>query len=196
MITENDGRKENRGTNERERDSDTYDSGYHNRLTHWFGGVVLMSLFDRVMIFLGINTDEVDASIEATQAKADATVAFWRRSRQEILSGIRNTMTMLSTMMSSFRVAMSIIGAQIDPFFSALIGMTLSTVSMMLSLSAALAVTGVGFSAAMLLASIAVGLNIALMGKLINDKTLILKMFKESFQETNVAFASGLTGVF
>ena len=125
---------------------------------------------DRVDITVAVHTEEADASIEATKAKADATVEQWRLDRMEIIQGVRESITLISTMMSSYRQFMSIIGAQVDPFYSALIGMTLSTISMLLSLSAVLALTVVWAPVAVVIASIGIGLQIATLVKLIKDK--------------------------
>ena len=121
-------------------------------------------------ISLIVNTVQAQLAIQDIQAQGEAATQEWARKRQQILSGIRQTMTMVSSLMSSFRMAMSLIGQQIDPFFSTLIGMVISTVSMLLSVGVGLVGTGIGAAAGAVVIGIAVGINILTTAKLIADQ--------------------------
>lgn len=137
---------------------------------------------NRVDFTVDVSTAAAEANIERMKAQADAAVQKWRLQRVEIIQGIRETMTLLSSMMTSASQVMTLIGQQIDPFFSALIGMTLSTISMMLSMSAALSATVIGVPAALLIGSIAIGLNLVLLMKLLKDKAETMTFFTDMRQ--------------
>jgi hypothetical protein len=127
------------------------------------------------------DTNIVDTSedIEDVDAQMDAVVVKWKMTRKEIMTGLRITLNTISSMITSYREAMSLIGMNVDPFFSALIGMVVSTVSMLLALSTALAASGVGAAAAGVMLSIAIGLNIVTLGKLVADKILVTRQMNE-----------------
>jgi len=147
---------------------------------------------NRVTIHIGVDKTEADADIEAVKARSDAVVKEWRIRRMEIIQGVREAVTLMSTMMSSFRQFMTLVGAQVDPFFSALIGMTLSTISMILSVSAGLAATGVFAAAALALGTIAISMNVLVMSKLINDRTGILDQFRDMIPQISGEILKGL----
>lgn len=63
---------------------------------------------------------------------------------------------------------------EIDPFFDALLSIVSATVSLMLSVAAGLAATGIGGPAAAVVAGIAIGLNILTTAKLIASKIEIM----------------------
>ena len=130
-----------------------------------------------VSVSLQVETTQTEASITATKEKSDAAVKEWRLRRMEIVQGVREAMTLISTSYSTFTQFMQVIGAQIDPFYSALIGLALSTVSMMLSMSAALAATGVGIPAAVIIGGIAITLNAMLIAKLLYEKAVSIEAF-------------------
>ena len=125
---------------------------------------------DRVTIFLGIDADEAFQEIAAVKGAADEQARLWKIQRNTILRQIREGFTLISSLMSSARMAFSLIGAQIDPFFSALIGMVLSTASMLISAASTLALTGVGGVAAAVLFGLAIGFQVVTIAKLIADK--------------------------
>jgi len=151
-------------------------------------------------VTVGIVVDSVQAqlAIKDIMEQAAAATKEWKTRRAEIISGIRQTMTMISSLMSSFRQAMSLIGEQIDPFFSALIGMVLSTVSMLLSVATGLAATGpIGSAAAAVVLGIAISLNILTTGKLIADHLDIKTDFTElrnAFKDFDQGVGSGTGG--
>ena len=132
---------------------------------------------DRVEITVAVNTVEADASIEAVKARSDAVVKEWRLRRVEIIQGVREAITLISTMMSSLRMAMNLFGEQLDPFYSTLISMVLSTASMILSAGTALAASGIGAGLALVPFSVGLSFNIVTMGKLIADKAYSMGMF-------------------
>ena len=125
---------------------------------------------ERVEIGITIDTSEAQMSIEEVQARADEVTKEWRINRNTILRQVREGFTMISSLMSSFRQAMSLMGQQIDPFFSALIGMVLSTASMLISSATTLAMTGIGGAAAAVILGIAISFQILTLGKLLADK--------------------------
>jgi hypothetical protein len=136
-----------------------------------------MGLWDRVMIMIGVDTSEAENKIDRLMVKADAAVEKAKLDRAVIIQHVREAVTLMSQTWSTYRQFMNLIGAQVDTFYSALIGMTLSTVSMMLSMSAALAATGIGGAAALLIGSIAIGLNVAMISKLLVEKAEAMGMF-------------------
>jgi hypothetical protein len=123
-------------------------------------------------VVIGISGDasQYNAELEAAKAKKDALVREWKIDRNTLLRQVREGFTMISSLMSSFRQAMSIFGQQIDPFFSALIGMVLATASMLISAATVLAMTGIGGVAAALIFGLAVGFQILTIEKLLVDK--------------------------
>lgn len=150
---------------------------------------------DRVTIFLDVNTQDANASIEEVEARADAVTKAWRLKRVEIIQSVRETISLISSMISTYQQFMSVIGAQVDPFFSALIGMTLSTISMMLSISASLALTGVGAYAAFIIGGIGIGLNLILMAKLIAEKEATDQTFSKIGRQIGALIGQGLSNM-
>jgi hypothetical protein len=148
-----------------------------------------------VTVSLHVDTAAANLSIDEVKTKADAAVQQWRIQRMEIIQGVRETITLISTTMSTYRQFMSVIGAQVDTFYSALIGMTLSTISMLLSLATAAAATGVFATAAVIMGSIAVGLNIILIGKLIAEKEATTGMFSKMGAAVGSAIGEGLSNI-
>ena len=147
---------------------------------------------DRVDFIVAVDTSQAEASIEATKAKADAAVEEWRIRRLEIVQGVREAMTLISTSYATFVQFMQVIGAQIDPFYSALISLALSTVSMMLSISAAMAATVVGIPASVIIGGIAVTLNALLIAKLLYEKALSIEAFNMDKWAIGAAQQSGM----
>ena len=125
---------------------------------------------DRVTVGIGIDTTELDAGLDGAMARVDAVVKAARLARQEVLRDVRIGLNAISGMLANYSQAMSLLGLQVDAFYGALIGMVLSTISMLISISAAIAATGVGIPVAAYIMAIAVGLNIAAIGKLLADK--------------------------
>ena len=123
-----------------------------------------------ITVGLIVDTVQAQLAIQDIVAQGEAATQDWARKRQMIISGIRQTMSMISSLMSSFRQGMSLIGQQIDPFFSALIGMVISTVSMLLSVGAGMVGTGIGSAAGAVVIGIAVALNILTTAKLVADQ--------------------------
>lgn len=121
-----------------------------------------------------VNTKDANMSIDEVMRRGKQAMTEWERTRKQIMMGIRITMNTISMMMSSYREAMSLIGMNMDPFFSALIGMVVSTVSMLLAVSTALAATGIGAAAAAVTLSIAIGLSVVTVGKLVADKAITM----------------------
>ena len=90
---------------------------------------------------------------------------------------------MISQLMSAVRQAFTLFGQQIDPFFGALIGMVLSTASMLISSATTLALTGIGGAAAAVIFGLAVGFQVLTMGKLLADKASTMKWFTQMQQD-------------
>lgn len=120
-----------------------------------------------------METDQAFAEIKAVRDAADQQVRDWKIQRNTILRQIREGFTLISSLMSSARQAFSVFGGTIDPFFSALIGMVLSTASMLISAATVLVGTGVGAAAGAVIFGLAVGFNILTTIKLIKDKAEI-----------------------
>jgi hypothetical protein len=128
------------------------------------------------------NIVATSADIEEVDKQMDAVAEEWKIKRQVIINGIRQSLSAISSMMSSFTQAMNLVGAAIDPFFSSLIGMVTSTVSMMLGISAGLASTVVGSSVAVVIASIALYMQGILFAKLVIDKINTTRQMNEIMQ--------------
>jgi len=110
------------------------------------------------------------ASITELQGAIDQQARDWKVQRNTLMRQIREGFTLISSLMSSFRQAMSLMGAQIDPFYSALIGMVLSTASMLISSATTLALTGIGGAAAAVILGLAISFQILTLAKLVADK--------------------------
>ena len=135
------------------------------------------------------DTTAAFASIAELQAAIDEQAREARIHRNKLMREIREGFMLISQMMSSFRQAMSLIGAQVDPFFSALIGMVLSTTSMLISAATTLALTGIGGIAAAILFGIAVSFNILTTAKLISDQEFIQEGFRSMIWDLRGATA-------
>ena len=129
---------------------------------------------DDVIIRVRVDSNEVDASIEATKAKADEVVREWKANRQEIIRGVREAMGYVNSLISNYREAMSIMGQQIDPFFDALLGMVSATVSLLLSIATVFIATGVGSTFGAVIGALAVGLSVLSYAKLMTSKAEIM----------------------
>lgn len=153
---------------------------------------MVSSFFDKVMIFLGMDTSEADAKTDASIAKSDAATERARIQRLEIIQGVRESLTLISTSYATFTQFMRVVGGSIDPFYSALIGMSLSMVSMMISMASALAATGVGIPAAVVIGGIAIVLQSMLIAKLIGDKAIAMEAFNLDKWAVGAAQQSGI----
>ena len=142
-------------------------------------------------VTVGLVVDSVQAqlAIQDVMRMSKEATEKWKADRQTIMSGIRQTMTHISSLMSSFRMTLSLIGETIDPFFSTLIGMVISTVSMLLSVGVGLVGTGIGAAAGAVVIGIAVGINILTTAKLVADQLEI----KADFTALREAFGGGRT---
>lgn len=125
---------------------------------------------DRITIYLGVDTTEAESSIDAVKAKADEVTRQWKIDRALLIQQVREGFMLISQMWSSFRQGMSLFGQQIDPFFGALIGMVLSTTSMLISSATAISATVLGAPVGAILFGVAVSFNIISIAKLIADK--------------------------
>ena len=148
---------------------------------------------DRVTIYIDVDSTDANTSIDDVKEKADAATREWRMRRLEIIQGIRETISLMSQAWGTFRQFVSLVGGQIDPFYGALIGMTLSTISMMLSLASALSTTVVGVPYAIILGAVAIELNVLMMGKLIKDKLDTMSKFS-TMKAVTATDLSGLIG--
>jgi hypothetical protein len=129
---------------------------------------------DRVEIVIDVDDTEAQMTLDEIQARADEVTKEWKINRNTILRQVREGFTMISSLMSSFRQAMSLFGAQIDPFFSALISMVLSTASMLISAGTTLAMTGVGGIAGAVILGLAIGFQILTLAQLAADKVQLM----------------------
>jgi len=152
----------------------------------------MSGLFDKVMIFLGVDTSEAEAKIDAVMKKADDATEKARIQRLEIIQGVRESLTLITTSYATFTQFMRVIGAQIDPFYSALISLALSTASMMLSISAGMAATVVGIPASIIIGSLAVIINTALIAKLLYEKGVAIEAFNLAKWSVGAAQQSGM----
>ena len=125
---------------------------------------------ERVSVDVVVDTTQATASIQETKAGADAVVRQWKIDRAIIIQQVREGLTLISQLWSSFRQAMTLFGRQIDPFFGALIGMVLATTSMLISAAATLSATILGAPVGAVIFGLAVSFNILSIGKLIADK--------------------------
>ena len=85
--------------------------------------------------------------IAAFRAVLDEVTKAAAEARRKIMSEISQVTASISTMMTAYSQIMHLLGMQADAFYAALIGMTLSTVSMLISIASALATTVVGIPA-------------------------------------------------
>ena len=125
---------------------------------------------DKVTIIVGVDTTQAEAGIDAVKARADAIVKQWKIDRAILVQQIREGFTLISQLWSTFRQAMSLFGQQIDPFYSALVGMVLSTTSMLISSATAISATILGAPVGAILFGVAISFNILTLAKLIADK--------------------------
>ena len=104
------------------------------------------------------------------RAALDKLTTEAKIARALVIQTVREGFFLLSSLMSSFRQAMSLFGQQMDPFFSALIGMVLSTTSMLISSATVLTATVLGAPVGAIIFGLAISFNILTLGKLIADK--------------------------
>lgn len=121
-------------------------------------------------VWVSIEQSEAEAKLQRLKDIALEAVQAAKQARKEVMQEVRLAMNAISGMLSNFSQVMSLLGMQSDAFFAALIGMTLSTISMLISISTALAATGVGIPASVYIMAIAAGLNAIAIAKLIADK--------------------------
>jgi len=117
-----------------------------------------------------VDTSDPEAKLNRVKALALEAVQKAKEARRKVMQQVSLALTSISSMMANFSMVMNLLGQQSDAFFSALIGMTLSTISMLISVSIALAATGVGAGAAAIIGAIAVALQTVVIAKLIVDK--------------------------
>ena len=125
---------------------------------------------DKVTIRLDVDATAALASIDDVKAQADEQARQWAIQRNTMLRQIREGFTLISQLMSTVQQAFSLFGAQIDPFYSALIGMVLSTASMLLSAASVLSATVLGAPVGAVLFGVAIAFQILTLGKIVADK--------------------------
>ena len=91
-----------------------------------------MSFGNTVTVAILGDTSDVLAKVTLVNAAVDEMTRKAKIARALVVQQVREGLTLISSMMSSFRMAMSLFGQTIDPFFSALVGMVLSTTSMLI----------------------------------------------------------------
>jgi len=149
-----------------------------------------------VTITVGVDATQAEAEMEAVKAKADAVVKDWAEKRRTILSQVREAFYSVQSLIGSFRQAMSLFGDQIHPFYDALFGIVASTVSLLLSVAAAFASSVVLSPYAVVIAGIAIGLNILTTAKLVIDKAEIMASFMDMKQQLSFIPRSPVGGSF
>ena len=132
-----------------------------------------------ITIGIAVETTEAEMSIEEVKAKADELTRDWKIRRNTLMREIREGFTLISSLWSSFRQAMTLFGQQIDPFYGALIGMVLSTVSMLLSAASTLSATVIGIPLGAILFGLAMSFNILSIGKLLAENENIRASFAQ-----------------
>ena len=149
-----------------------------------------------VTINVLVNSTQAEAEIKAIQAKADAVVKDWATKRSILMSQVRQAFTYVQSLMSSARMALSLFGDQLSPFYDALFGIVTSTVSMLLAIATAFASGVVTSPFAAVVAGIAIGLNILTTAKLVADKAIIMAGTQEIKDALAVGtgFMRGMTG--
>jgi len=123
-----------------------------------------------VTLTLNLNSSLVKADIENLRKQAEAVTKEWAQERRAIIMSVQQTISYINRAVSMYRQVLQLMDANIDPFFSALLGMVTSTVSMMLSVATALTSSIVGAPLGAYVGAIAIGLNIATTAKLMRDK--------------------------
>ena len=142
---------------------------------------------DDVTIYIRTDTTDIDASIEETAAKADEVVREWATQRRTILSQVREAFSMINSLISTFRGYMSIIGAQIDPFFDVILGMISSTISMLVAVATAYYATVILAPWAVVVSAAAAGLAVVTFAKSMSDKAEMLAKFANVKQQLSMA---------
>ena len=151
---------------------------------------------DRVTIHIDVDATQAEAEIDAVKAQADAVTKQWKIDRAILIQQVREGFTLISQMWSTFRQGMALFGQQIDPFFGALVGMVLSTTSMLISSATAISATVLGAPVGAILFGVAIGFNILSLGKLVADKAATMGMFDNINQEISrmTSIGRGVTG--
>ena len=129
------------------------------------------------------------AEVKALQDAINEQARQWKIDRNTLLREVREGFMLISSLMSSFRQAMSLIGAQMDPFFSALVGMVLSTTSMLISAATVLTGTGIGAAVGAVLFGLAIAFNLLTLAKLVADKEEIQQGFKSMMRDLRATSA-------
>lgn len=148
---------------------------------------------NEVNIRFSVDTSEANVQLDEVEARVDEVTREWAARRTSIYTEVREAFRIISSLMSSFRQALSLFGQQIDPFFSALVGMVISTTSMLISVGTTLVGTGIGATVGAIVLGIAIAFNILTTIKLIADQKEIVAAFRDMM--ANVKPPSGPQGM-
>ena len=123
-----------------------------------------------VTLSIVLDQTQLNTGLAEAMVKIDAAVKAAKEARRKIMQDISQATGAISTMMTSYSQIMNLLGMQADAFYAALIGMTLSTISMLISIASALAATVVGIPASVVIMGVAASVNLLVLGKLIGEK--------------------------
>ena len=82
---------------------------------------------------------------------------------------------------------MSLLGQQIDPFFSSLVSMVIATTSMILSAATVISGTGIGATIGAYMFAVAMTFNLITLGKLVADKAHTMGLFDNIDRQISMA---------
>ncbi len=127
-------------------------------------------------VTFSVNVDTAAAQMELTtlMTMTDEAVRKMVVARQKIIRGVREGLYMVSSLIGSYRQAISLIGGTIDPIFDAMLTMLSATVSMMLAIAAAYTSTIAMAPLGAVVAGIAIGLSILSYANLIASQAQII----------------------
>ena len=127
-------------------------------------------------VTFSVNVDTAAAQMELTtlMTMTDKAVAEMVKARQKIIRGVREGLYMVTSLISSYRQAISLIGGTIDPLFDAMLTMLSATVSMMLAIAAAYTSTIAMAPLGAVVAGIAIGLSILSWAKMMQSQAEIV----------------------
>lgn len=121
-----------------------------------------------------MNTAAAQLELTTLMTMTDEAVKKMVIARQKIIRGVREGMYMVTSLISSYRQAVSLIGGTIDPLFDAMLTMLSATISLMMAIASAYTSTIAMAPLGAVVAGIAIGLNILTYANLMASQTEII----------------------
>ena len=143
---------------------------------------------------MDVNTAAAQLELTTLMTMTDEAVKKMVIARQKIIRGVREGMYMVTSLISSYRQAVSLIGGTVEPMFDAMLTMLSATVSLMMAIAAAYTSTIAMAPLGAVVAGIAIGLSILSYANLMKSQADIvasLTKIKAGMPVAGVPFGVG-----